>query len=87
MALTIQGLTVSELEAMDLTCRLMDAFSVIIANGPQRYNDKNEVVVKIHALQHMIMSQAAARAHPTKFRLLGKALRDINEEEGPFDGA
>ena len=34
--------------------------------------DVNEWVDKIHQLQHTIMSQAAARAYPKRYRLFGK---------------
>lgn len=47
---------------------------VIIAFGPTRQQDSREMVDKIHGLQHMIMAQAAARAYPDEFRLLGSVV-------------
>lgn len=34
-------------------------------------NDWNECAVEIHVIQHRIMAQAAARAYPDKYRLMG----------------
>lgn len=43
----------------------------IVDSGPTRDADLAEAVHHIHALQKMIMGQAAARAYPSTFRLLG----------------
>ena len=65
-------LTGAEQRAMDLTAVLMNLLSAeIIGDGPTRSQDLNEAALRIHAVQHMIMSQAAARAHPDLYRLLG----------------
>lgn len=40
--------------------------------GDNHANDKFEVMLHIHALQNMVMSQAARRAFPTQFRQLGE---------------
>lgn len=69
-------LTAAELRAMDLTAELMNLIaSEIIGDGPTRAQDINEAALRIHAIQHMIMSQAAVRAHPDLFRLLGEAVQ------------
>lgn len=46
----------------------------IVGPGATREYDLDEAVVHIHALQHMVMAQAAARAYPAEFRLLGKLI-------------
>ena len=33
--------------------------------------DLAEAVLHIHSLQHMVMAQAAARAYPDRYRLIG----------------
>jgi hypothetical protein len=66
-------LTAAELRAMDLTADLMRLLSAeIIGDGPTRNQDLNEAALRIHSIQHMIMSQSAARAHPGLYRLLGE---------------
>jgi len=45
------------------------AYSHHIANG-----DWDEAAALIHNIQHLVMAQAAARAYPTTFRLLGHSL-------------
>ena len=46
----------------------------IVADGPTRMDDLTESCHHIHVLQRMIMSQAAARAYPDQFRLLGSLI-------------
>jgi hypothetical protein len=66
------SLTKAEQHAMDLTAELMGILSrEIIGDGPARAQDLNEAALRIHSIQHMIMAQAAARAHPDLYRLLG----------------
>jgi hypothetical protein len=48
----------------------------VVDDGPTRAADLNEAIAHIHALQHFVMSNAAARAHPDEFRLLGSTLPD-----------
>jgi hypothetical protein len=64
-------LTEQELKALRLTGELASLCRQIIGDGPSAANDWNEMVMRIHAVQHMIMAQAAARAHPVDLRLLG----------------
>jgi len=68
------SLTQDELVAMHFTAELANAFGRIVGDGQTRMDDLSEAVHHIHALQHMIMSQAAARAYPSRFRLLGESL-------------
>lgn len=48
----------------------------VVGDGPTRNHDLAEAVAHVHALQHFVMSNAAGRAHPGEFRLLGESLRD-----------
>jgi hypothetical protein len=59
---------------MDLTAELANAFGRIVGRERTRMHDLAEAVHHIHALQHTIMAQAAARAYPERFRLLGGTL-------------
>ena len=43
----------------------------VIADGPTREDDLAELRAPIHVIQRMVLAQAAARAFPKEFRLLG----------------
>ena len=64
-------LTEEEQLALGLTGELHRQMILIIGPGPARIGDTAELVTHIHAIQHMIMSQAAARAYPLLYRMLG----------------
>lgn len=64
-------LTPDEHRAMDLTAQLADALAVIVGDGPTRAHDLNELAGYVHLIQHAILAQAAARAYPDRYRLLG----------------
>lgn len=66
-------LTDLELRALDLTAELARCLPGIIGTGPAAGEDLRELHAHIHGIQHTIMAQAAARAYPDKFRLLGGA--------------
>lgn len=44
----------------------------IVGPGASREGDLAEAIFHVHALQRFIGSQAAGRAHPGEFRLLGQ---------------
>lgn len=70
--MTTPLLTDDELEALDLTAKLANALHRICCPPGSTYpHDWNEVAHHIHGIQHTILSQAAARAYPDRFRLLG----------------
>jgi hypothetical protein len=81
---TTASLTPDELEALHLTAALSSVIKRIIESNEEMtgqepdagvaYQDWDEVVVVVHHLQHLIMAQAAARAYPEQFRLLGHRL-------------
>lgn len=64
-------LTVDEREALRLSGQLANLCRRIIGDGPTAEHDWSEMAVRIHSVQHMVMAQAAARAYPDEFRLLG----------------
>jgi hypothetical protein len=63
--------TAAELAALDLAARLAEKLSQVVGDGPTRAHDLNELLVHVHAIQHALMAQAAARLYPERFRLLG----------------
>ena len=68
-----------ELIALDLTAQLANTIRKIIANGGASDADMDrfdwaEAAAKIHDIQHMLMAQAAARAYPERFRLMGRKI-------------
>jgi hypothetical protein len=83
-------LTDDELEAMSLSCKLANLLGRIIRqNGTkeQQGHDWAEAAMRVHSIQHTIMAQAASRAYPAQFRLLGGWNPDqIAEEPRADDG-
>lgn len=69
----VELLTAQEREALAVSGRLANMMARIIeaGNSPTIDQDKMEMVFLIHNIQHFIMAQAAARAYPDEFRLLG----------------
>ena len=74
-------LSEQEFEAMQKSADLAVVMRKIIGDGPNAYYDWVEATVHIHAIQNMILSQAAARSYPTQFRLLGEKLEQQNEND------
>ena len=65
-------LTEDEHRALDLTVELTNLVAQnIIGPGYTSQGDINEFVTDIHRIQNRIMAQAAARAYPDRYRLLG----------------
>lgn len=78
------GFTKAEIHALNLTIELVNVMAQgVIGNGPSRDGDITELVAHIHPIQHMIMSQVAARAYPQQFRLLGGVLADGASRPSP----
>lgn len=46
----------------------------VVANGATRNDDLAELRAAVHLIQRAVLAQAAARAYPEEFRLLGKVL-------------
>lgn len=64
-------LSAEELRALDLTADLAKALQAIVGDRGTREADLRELLGHLHAIQQALLSQAAARAYPDQFRLLG----------------
>lgn len=78
-------LTAEEHEAIGLLGQVAGVISRIIRSGQPEISgtgtyDQAEMVAHIHDLQHMVMAQAAARAYPNRYRLLGRSLETLPSE-------
>lgn len=68
-------LTDTEHRAIEMAGDLYTHIStMVVGNGPTRQDDLAEICSSIHHIQHAVMAQAAARAHPDKYRLLGSTI-------------
>lgn len=72
-------LTADELRAIDLAAELYNLLARIVGRSPSRAGDIGEFTIHIHGIQQAVMSQAAARAYPERFRLLGETLKATDE--------
>lgn len=65
--------TLTELEhqAVELLADFSRLLPAIVGQGPTRGHDFDELYHHVHVLQRTIGSQAAARAYPDRYRLLG----------------
>ena len=64
-------LTPAEKEAVAQAAKLFTMMCAIVRDGPSREQDLAEACTYIHGLQNMILAQAAARAYPDEYRLMG----------------
>lgn len=67
-------LTEEEHRAVDLAGELYVLLTKIVGNGATREADLNELIAPIHHIQHKVMAQAAGRAFPGRYRLLGEVI-------------
>jgi len=75
-----QFLTADEMSAVRQAGDLWGTLCKVAGNGPTRDNDLHELIVHVHAIQQAVMSQAAGRAYPGTYRLLGETLRTEDAE-------
>lgn len=68
------ALTDDEHAVIDQAGHLWDSISKIVGHGPTRDDDLGEFLIWIHLIQQKIMAQAAARAFPSRYRLLGEVI-------------
>lgn len=66
-------LTTDEREVIELAGELWNRICGVVGTARNRDRDLAELVPHIHAIQQAVMSNAAARAYPGEFRLLGEA--------------
>ena len=71
-----QTMTPDEHTAVNTVADAWKAICDIVGEGPTRAHDLQEVVAHIHALQHFVMAQAAARAYPNTYRLAGEVIKN-----------
>lgn len=79
-------LTEPELRALDITVQLVNVVcQEVIGSGPTRDGDVREFVNHVHCIQQAILSQAAGRAYPDRFRTLGQVIehRPVPPPPGP----
>jgi hypothetical protein len=69
-------LTDDERKAIADTAQLWNLLGTIVGHGPTRVEDLNDLCTHIHAIQRTVMKQAAARAYPDRYRLLGGTVGD-----------
>lgn len=69
----MEPLTDREKELMATISEVAKGFLDVIGplSGSPAKEDYHEVVLHIHALQNMVLAQAAARCYPHKYRLMG----------------
>jgi hypothetical protein len=72
-------LTPTEHEAVRMAGELWGFLCQIVDVGPTRDADLRELIFHIHAIQHTVMSNAAARAYPDQLRRLGSILTPAEE--------
>ncbi len=68
-------LTEQEIRLVSELGRCGGLFREVIGKGRQSANDRDEVSRHIINMQNMVLANAAARAYPTKYRLLGKDIK------------
>lgn len=71
--MTPGSLTEDELKADDMILELLNHIrEKVMLDGESFKSHMKDVIFHIHSLQTIVMSQAAARAYPERFRLLGQ---------------
>lgn len=74
-------LTANEHRAVALAADLWNLLATIVGNGPSRNGDLSELAHHIHGIQRAVLKQAAARAYPDLYRLLGETLGERAKSE------
>lgn len=76
----VELLTSDEMKVNDLLAEAYNLACKVITNGPTSHYDAQEFAHHIHILQNMILAQAAARAYPHKYRLMGGTVPKDNSD-------
>lgn len=69
-------LTADEHRAIQMAGDLWRQLCLVVGQGRTRDSDLRKLVIHVHAIQHAVMAQAAARAYPEQYRLAGGSLPD-----------
>lgn len=64
-------LTVAEVACVKQCGALAGMLASIVGHGASRDGDMRELIGHVHAIQQAVLSNAAGRAYPEQFRLLG----------------
>lgn len=83
---SVAPLTDDDHNAVTAVADAWAAICKVVGNGPTRQDDLIEVVAHIHALQHFVMAQAAARCYPDLYRLAGETLPEPTQASLPAWG-
>ncbi len=67
-------LTADEHAAIRMAGDLAVLLARVVGNGPSRAADIAELFASVHDIQARLMAQAAARAYPGRYRLMGESL-------------
>lgn len=73
--MTEELLTSQEHKVIADAAQLWNDLCDIVGDGDSRDADLQEFYMSIHAIQRGVMKQAAARAYPDKYRLLGEVIK------------
>lgn len=68
-------LTAKEHALVEKLGSLMEDFRAILNGDATGSNDMFEVMLHVHGLQNMVLSQCAAREYPTEYRLMGGTVK------------
>lgn len=72
-------LTAAEMSVIDQTATIWNTMvRDVIGTGRSRAGDISELAGHIHAIQQSVMSNAAARAYPSKLRTLGGTIQETS---------
>ncbi len=74
-------LTDAEHQVIRLAADLWNALCAAVPDGPTRSADMGELCGHIHAIQHAVMANAAARAFPDLYRRLGSTIESSTFEQ------
>lgn len=86
MAEPTELLTEAEHRAVALAAELWNLLCMdVVGRGRSRSGDLSELCAHIHAIQQAVLSQAAARAYPERYRLLGDEMDRLTQQidDGP----
>ena len=60
--------------------QIWNRLCAVVGFDVTREGDMAEIIIHVHALQQVLMAQAAARAYPHEYRLAGERVIDASGE-------
>lgn len=73
-------LTDREQQAIRQAGDLWGTLCAVVDDGPTRDADLAELCTHVHAIQHAVMANAAARTYPTTLRRLGSVIEETDAQ-------